>query len=394
MKLRSAKWLTAFALLGCALAPACSSEEDAKVLTYEAFTERYCAAHTPCCQLASLPTDGATCRASMRQFAFLIDFDPVVGDACLKEIAATTADPLYCQDFPEKFPSCLKATGARRATTPVGGTCTSDLQCAQPMGMTTVCTGGGSENGICQQELPGKLGDGPCFGEALAPGFPLYSDSEARNSVTVSYLCEVGLRCNEDTRKCEVPMSITTACDESNASSRCKRSSYCDLQKGTCVPRKAAGAACQSHEECFEARAFCDPAAAVCTPVRAPGQACGDNDECAGYCEGGICEGDPKIDTRIFCSEFSEDDDCLGDEYCDLGVKACILTKPIGAACTGPSACGSDAFCSIETGICTALRPLGAACTQRAECTEECTNGKCTIDLGSDLKWSFACGGD
>lgn len=104
----------------------------------------------------------------------------------------------------------------------------------------------------------------------------------------------------------------------------------------------------------------------------------------------------PPRETSETCASWNEWETCGEEGYCDQATDKCVPRKADGASCAGPTQCLFDvSYCSLESGLCAPKHANGAACSSDDQCVEdECRNGRCVADFGSDLTWSIVCGGD
>ncbi|MBL8954511.1 MAG: hypothetical protein JNK82_27275 [Myxococcaceae bacterium] len=255
---------------------------------------------------------------------------------------------------PNECPNDFCNASGRCGTVGLGGTCRNETDCglgaADPFCKNLrIFDDGGTTAGLCSARI--------ASGEACMPG-PNIDDGCAvlgetciggRCATTEPFTRDAGADCDPFYKRfCAPPFFCGFQCEPSTW---CRRSP--DSSKGRCVPRLAAGAACDPNTfgpcadglGCIGGR---------CQPFGDPGAPCSFPGECTG---------------QLNCSEV------------DAGASECRVRPGLGARCPEGAfnRCGAG-FCdrSVDGGTCAAKRQPGAACTELESCElGQCTGGAC-----------------
>jgi hypothetical protein len=161
-------------------------------------------------------------------------------------------------------------------------------------------------------------------------------------------VCGSAFYCDTSTASpvCAPRVASGQPCPSGNSSS-CAAGNYCTPAGALyqCVPQLILGAPCTGYSQCAEPSLYCDPATSLCAPVN------------AAVPLGGTCD-----------YQFVR---CASGLWCDtsLPVYKCAATLPLGALCSGDSACGSAGLSCVSdspssaTSHCRYRLAEGAACT-------------------------------
>jgi hypothetical protein len=265
------------------LASGCSSTSD--VDPRASFIDRYCVLQAPCCERSRRSPPGDECR---ERFADLLErraFDPVAGEACLRELAATNHAADSCEHPHAAAPSC---NDAFRAVRKLGEDCRKDGDCAPSPGGVVFCP----TSGRCT--LLARAGEGDaCCATVHDPGKVPGAFSGCGNPTSGGY-CEYaeGLSCWYDA--CARRAAVGEKCRYFEGD--CTIGAYCDVT--ACVPRLAEGSSCDNRVDsdnfgltraCIEGT-ICDASTNKCMPHRPEGATCSASSECASKaCVGNRC---------------------------------------------------------------------------------------------------------
>lgn len=262
------------------------------------FASQYCEIFSQCCGKKGYPTDGSTCRNFLNQGASGRQYDPVAGDACLGELRAASSKPDFCESgtSPASCKAVYKSSGGGVAP---GQACTEDEDCASSPDGDVECArqfnSSGSDTRVCQVQIRGKEGDGPCVGTRDGNTTSFSSSSTNDEPLPArAYICNVSdnLACDGQTRKCVRIQDVGGPCDGSGQYD-CVKTAYCDYQKKTCVARLPAGTDCGStfSSNVCQEKLYCDQTTKKCTQALATGTACQRSDQCESRsCVNGKCE--------------------------------------------------------------------------------------------------------
>jgi hypothetical protein len=291
--------------MGCValtLAFACSSKSSGSggggATTSSSFTQQYCQLLEPCCAQAGLSTTGALCESFAGAAFAQGTFDQASAQTCLAGIQAESSAGTFCTTLGNDIPACAQVSMVASGTTPPGGTCTDDSDCAKAAGGGATCfdqfnfdDGGTSQTQTCIQTLPGQAGQGPCIG-VVSGDVTTYDWSGTGALPTEGVLCATadGLTCSSATQKCVALAAVGQACGQD---SDCVTSAYC--ASGTeqqCTPRIADGASCTIAPDGCLTTSYCDSASSTCKPQLGSGSACTVDQQCtSGACINDACSG-------------------------------------------------------------------------------------------------------
>jgi hypothetical protein len=269
-------------LLPLFAALACGKSDDGR----NAFISAYCDAYSPCCLAVGLLFDPDRCRRFIGLQPPDAIFDKAAADDCLNGIKQATSDGQSCAGGFQEPVTCSQVFVSPAPTTPVGGVCTSDLECT-PVPDAAVSCGASSPpdpkgNYVyhCQVDRRGQAGSSPCAA-TVKDGVWM---SRTAPPATEAFLCyfEDGLRCNGTS--CVPLGQVGDACA---TSADCAAPTFCDVN-GLCTAPKAPGDACNgvSPVEC-QAGYYCQSIREICLPQVDLGAEC-DYDWA---CTSGICRG-------------------------------------------------------------------------------------------------------
>jgi hypothetical protein len=200
-----------------------------------------------------------------------------------------------------------------KGTTPAGGSCEDDAECAASPGGTAECSfSGDDDKGKCEQTVRGQAGDAcqkTC--EDLGDGSWQCSSfgEDAVNGILTACDRDDDVACDDETKKCVALGAAGSACRNDD---QCARGFTCAFDVSECVALLAVGGDCTSNSAC-ESR-FCDPSDKCATPL-AEGAACDPSaarDPCgadarcsdAGQCEANGLFGGGESEADLVCSLF------------------------------------------------------------------------------------------
>jgi hypothetical protein len=223
----------------------------------------YCEGLRVCCQKQGMVFSAAGCDAGLR--SGLTENGSICEPGTTYDAAAVGA----CLEQAESYIASCGSAGSSMPTVcnrmcvgnqPLGATCDSNQQCAQPASGEVICSySTGSGQGTCMPLVHGQLGAG-C------------RSSCRQNSCTVS----------------SGPAGADATCYADDGL-------YC-ANDFTCQNLVAVGGACSLAWSCATG-AYC--AAGVCTAQKAAGAACTNYDECLGSCDGTTCVGSGANDLEV-----------------------------------------------------------------------------------------------
>lgn len=255
--------------VGVLLVGGCGSDDDSPgLIWFREYAKELCTNADVCCKASGQAHSISACR---QFFGFLggmsagdAKYDAAAGKECLTLLAQQrgqcgAAEPDVCDRV---------LTGTKGK----GAPCSTNFDCAAPPDGRAYCLWGSGE-ARCEHELRGQVGS-PCTS----------SDGG------VSYVCsaEDGLYCSYTDDTCRELLAVGQPCTSAD---RCAGDAHCPFgaTDAVCTPRAAVGAPCDGpDDECVE-DGYCD--GATCQPKKKAGEACGSYQECLGYCEAGKCEG-------------------------------------------------------------------------------------------------------
>jgi hypothetical protein len=271
--------------------------------------DMYCAKAASCCASRGLDGSGNQCRSLISASKSKSDpskYDPAKGQACLDQLkAAASATPDACQflfsDETLDTPACESALPPKGGTKAPGEPCSENEECARPDGAEAECykqtifeNGGSKTTSYCRTFRPGKENDAPCFWTVDGDNwFSPFSGSSSDKKPTEGFSCNVadGLHCADGSDgappACKRLIASGGACSFAD---KCEKGLFC--KQGTCAPRGAVGAACDtfSFKSCVD-DAFCESESKTCQAKKAPGTACELSEECKeGSCENSVCK--------------------------------------------------------------------------------------------------------
>jgi hypothetical protein len=261
------------------------------------FVQKYCQLLTPCCAAAGLPSNGQGCQQLGSSAASEPGYDDAKGQTCLSGMQAEQAAGTLCSTIGDDIPECSEVFPQESGSTPPGGTCQTDQDCAIASGGGATCytnfqftDGGSSQTPTCIQTQPGQPGDGPCIGNKQGSS-TIYEWSGSGSPPTQAYLCDPssGTTCDTTTQKCTALASTGGAC---TSDSSCVAADYCSYSGsgGQCTARLPDGAACGQASNACLTTSSCDTTSSTCTPLLADGSACTTSTQCqSGSCDNQKC---------------------------------------------------------------------------------------------------------
>ncbi|HVZ71134.1 MAG TPA: hypothetical protein VHJ20_02060 [Polyangia bacterium] len=333
------------------------------------------------------------------------------GQACTAGsmcISGNCVDGVCCGSA--SCPSCqacnLSGTGACSpvaAGTPAPASFCAD-EGAASCGNNGKCDG----NGGCQ-----NYGDGTSCSLATCPS--------GAGSLVMAGTCQAGV-CSKPTQSCAPYFcNGVTACQTTCGSSTdCTTGYYCTGVGGTCVLKKAGGAACTADGQC--STGHCTDGV-CCGSASCPGcQACNisGNGTCAPVSAGtddgtctdqgaATCGTNGKCDGAGNCQKYANGTTCsqatcastatlklagaCNGGTCVVGTMACSpYTCSAGAcnnACNSDGDCASGTYCTGVGGVCAAKKANGAACNPAAP--NQCAFGHCVDGVCCDTACTGSC---
>jgi len=222
-----------------------------------------------CCQQSGVPHDPAACVQVLEPLyaqlfgSYKSQYDAAKGGECVA-YAANLAKS--CTPNPPPGPCDDVSVG----TVPNGGQCQYSADCIRPPNGDVSCN-----DGVCEQEPRGKLGDG-CSGTCTEYGNSTScsggSGGTSGSGPAVCYTND-GLQCGSS-GTCEALAALGAACQYGG----CVAEAYCDWSAQKCVPRVTIGGSCTDTEDCVDG-AFCD-STSKCAALLANGAACSSDSDC------------------------------------------------------------------------------------------------------------------
>ncbi len=273
------------------------SSGAADVLTQSEFVAAFqalaCKNLEKCCSEAKLDFDTSRCStifADAGQGTDSSKFNSTHGEQCLAEMQAKAS----CGTT-NNAPTCSLAY---KGTLSPGDACTQSLDCAKPTGGDANCD---PLRGVCVVGIRGNAYDEcqqSCEQTANGSVFCVWgpaSNGYADGTRITNCFANDGLLCG-NTSQC-VPLGTTgeTCSDDSG----CSRELYCSANGGyVCQPKRNIGQSCVEYQMPCIATAYCS--AGTCVAKKANGAACLTNAECVGACNCGL-SGD--CATTGFCTD-------------------------------------------------------------------------------------------
>ena len=267
-------------------APGMQGPADPGGISFEAraFIGEYCALFEACCAVGGLTS---RCAGRVGAAAVAGSFVASAAAECLAAVRQRQSSASFCAglEIPSYLeieaswapvPECLSVF-VPPGTTPPGGSCARDSDCAVGTNGSAFCF----TSGTCVQTT-GTAGD-RCFGDfARAPlsrEISLYPDSAPD-----VYLCDKDkqLGCDSTTRLC-VEIQVQAVGGPCPTGSECDADSYCSTTGNTCAARLPPDAPCATSAECA---GVCDPTTQRCADALPSGAACSGE---SGLCGSGLC---------------------------------------------------------------------------------------------------------
>jgi hypothetical protein len=189
-------------------------------------------------------------------------------------------------------------TKASTGTKQPGEPCTETTDCAASPEGKVACQSyfdeKGGETRICQIQIDGKAGDGPCVGtrDGNVTVFSSSSSTSTTPPAPRAYVCDVGkgVYCSSG-GTCTAPAELGASCATDPYSSyACVKSAFCDSATKTCLERIAAGGDCSKSSSGCVNDAYCDSTTHTCAALLADGAACQASQQCASHqCVNSAC---------------------------------------------------------------------------------------------------------
>ncbi|MGD0529258.1 MAG: hypothetical protein ABSE49_29230 [Polyangiaceae bacterium] len=273
------------------------------------FATDFCNLIEPCCAQAGLSTSGTLCLAFAGEAAASGSYDATAGQACIAGMQAESGTPALCMNLGNDIPACSQVYATKGGSTPPGGTCMQDSDCAIASGGGATCfddftfdDGGSTQTETCIQTMVGSAGDGPCIG-TVEGAVTTYSWGGTGAPPTTAYTCDNAsdLTCDATTQKCLALGDTGATC---TSDSDCVTTDYCNFDTATaaCAPRFADGAACGEDSTGCVTTDYCDTTSATCKPLLAAGTACSTSQQCASTeCVNGSCGAANNLGLQLLC---------------------------------------------------------------------------------------------
>jgi hypothetical protein len=256
------------------------------------FADAWCSGLGPCCDSSGYAFELAQCRQSIAATvdAFVraqaenprLSFDEEAARACVDAQRTRFAS---CGDRAAFDAGDEPCEGLYRGTVALGGSCAESEECAPVTDSGVQC-----DAGVCAA-YDDPYGDGyppsvaagqPCDASCNIDAFGSSCDYTTNTAATGGCYMNEGLACSYTSNVCFPLPSVGEPCVEG----KCVVDSYCSAR--TCVPAIATGP-CPSFVECLRT-SYCDFDTTTCIPRKADGTACNDYEECLSYnCEGDVC---------------------------------------------------------------------------------------------------------
>jgi hypothetical protein len=257
-----------------------------------AYADAWCNGLEPCCGVGGYAFDIAQCKQSVGGVldSFVkatsarphLVFDERVAGVCIE---ATRHRFASCNDRAGFNAGNDMCDGLFRGTVALGGSCAENEECARVDGSDVRC-----DAGVCATfddpfDLPAPTPAAPgeaCNSTCSLDPFLSYCEYLDTTADPVGCYEDEGLYCPRATLVCTPLPRVGEPCPEA----KCERDAFC--QFGTCVAAAAMGP-CDSRDQCAHT-SRCDVDAGSCVPRKANGAACNDLDEClSASCEGDLC---------------------------------------------------------------------------------------------------------
>jgi hypothetical protein len=304
-------WVTAGAgLVGVVVACSSSSKgAGGGAMTESEYASQFCDLIEPCCAQAGLSTSGTLCIAFASASAGAGTFDAASAETCISGLQAESGTAALCMNLGSDIPACSQVFTTAGGTTPPGGTCTEDTDCAKASGGSATCfdqltlvDGGSVQSETCIQTTPGAAGEGPCIGTLLSSGAS-YDWGGTGAPPTMAYTCAnaSNLTCDVSTQKCVAIGDTGAMC---SADPDCVDSDYCDFDTtpSVCAARFADGASCASDASACLVTSYCDSSSTTCKPLLPAGTACSGSQQCSsGECVNGSCGAANGLGLQLLC---------------------------------------------------------------------------------------------
>ncbi|CAN5925733.1 hypothetical protein BH11MYX4_BH11MYX4_43720 [soil metagenome] len=272
---------------------------------WASFIDQWCQIQTPCCAAAGLKTDREQCKKFFDALYNQPDnpYDPATGNECLVELRRWAKTSFLCGIMISNGgPSCVRLTprkGALRSKKP-GETCKDLYDCASSPEGEVDCvnteTDAGSGGKICQIQVVGKNGDGPCVGLYDGGNITTVRMNE-KIAPSKVYVCDRQdhLRCDATTRKCMPARVQGEACDyDCDAGLGCLA--------GHCAPPHAMGESCAdaSSGDICTPGLVCSQSQGGCIAPADDGKACIAGAGCKSmFCDGKVCKSQSENPLRV-----------------------------------------------------------------------------------------------
>lgn len=252
------------------------------------FVAAFCELYMPCCSAASLPSDGARCRALLDEASQKGAYDRAAAQRCLDGVKRMQSSGELCAgDSGDDMCDGVFAAPDSGSKAP-GEACEEDAQCAKSAEGDTQCAYSGSGKRICQVQLRGTDGAAPCLG--TKDGNVTTYRSTGDEPPSRGFICDTEdqLFCESESGKCAKLAPAGAACEGGDG---CQSGLYCDFMERKCAPRKAAGSECQTAFEC-QKTADCKGSPRKCVDRAPDGAPCKTGLECASQtCANDKCGG-------------------------------------------------------------------------------------------------------
>lgn len=320
----------------------------------DAYATRICGVYSPCCAQIGHRLDEEQCRilakgecqanANSARAEGRI-YDAATARDCITRLDDGVVSCLIDPDIRKNIePTCKR--DVYRGSTPLGGSCQSDDDCARhPDGRTECDTHTLGATFTCVLPVSSDLA-GPC----------LERDDNHR-----LFVCRRGLTCHSS-HTCVSALGEGSTCAFGPERAECASPYLC--MNGVCTAPPKVGEACEivAPRVCG-LDAFCNTDSGVCEALLEEGASCSDSERCESRRCKGTCQ--PKVE--------------LG-EACDPkeGMTAC-----------------SEGFCDETKLVCKALLPDHDTCTYSSQCvSRRCEGGVCVHPSFIETKICGASSGD
>lgn len=294
-----------------------------------AYASEVCETHDRCCSLFDDgPPDSEGCRAKAKA-----ECESAVNDArsagrsfhgegarlCLLHLEGSVS--VNCHTMPEENAAAdlVCEHDVYRGSTPLGGSCQRDDDCApHPEGRTACDTNTPEPSFTCVLPTVSDV-EGPC----------LQRDDDHR-----LYICRDGFTCDAS-KRCSPLLGLGYECGFGPGWGECNVSYFCI--RGICRGRPGIGGPCEpTIPNVCGTEAFCNSESGTCEKLLADGESCSDSEQCQSRRCQGTCQ--PRIGLGKACDP-EEGALACSEGYCDEKELVCKALLKEQEACSSSIQC-------------------------------------------------------